>query len=383
MFEFATATRIIFGKDSFTKSLPDILSLGSKALVMVGMREVYSDPLIQQLKDAGIQCIPFRVKGEPTLPRLQEALALARAEQVNSIISIGGGSAIDIGKATAALLTNPGDALNYLEVVGLGNPLTNPSLPFIAIPTTAGTGSEVTKNAVIEVPEKSVKVSLRHAFLFPRLAIVDPSLGLSVPPGTTAYAGMDALTQVIEPFLSKKANPIVDAICREGIHRSSRSLRKVFFEGSDYSAREDMALASLIGGLALANAGLGAVHGFAAPIGGMFHAPHGAVCGRLLPAVMEINFQKMYQQGMNEFAVNRYQQISILLTGHASAQPQEAIAWVEETCELLEIPRLRDFGMSKTDFPLVIEKASAANSMKANPIQLTSTDLEAILNKAY
>jgi alcohol dehydrogenase class IV len=209
--------------------------------------------------------------------------------------------------------------------------------------------------------------------------VVDPELTLSLPPKSTASSGLDALTQVIEPFVSSKANPLVSALCREGIQRAGRSLRRAVFDGGDYPAREDMAIASLIGGLALANAGLGAVHGFAAPLGGMFHAPHGAICGRLLPAVMQVNFDALQEREPGHPALLRYQEIAILLTGDTAAQPQDAIEWVNETCSLLDVPGLSTYGIAATDFPAIVEKARQASSMKANPILLSDADLTRVL----
>ncbi len=382
MFEFATATRIMFGKGSVYKALPAIKEFGSQALVVLGFAEQYAQPLLDALQAEGVSIKPFRVKGEPTIQSVQQAIEVARQHQAEMVIAIGGGSAIDTSKAVAAMLANPGELLDYLEVVGKGQALSNPSLPCITIPTTSGTGSEVTRNAVLEVPEKSVKVSLRSAFMLPRLAVIDPELTLSLPPKATASSGMDALTQVIEPFVSSKANPLVSALCREGIQRAGRSLRQAIFDGADYQAREDMSLTSLIGGLALANAGLGAVHGFAAPLGGMFHAPHGAICGRLLPAVMQVNYESLLERQPGDPALIRYQEIASLLTGENGAVAQQGITWVKETCELLKIPVLSSYGIVASDFPAIVEKAQKANSMKANPILLSTAELTRILELA-
>jgi alcohol dehydrogenase class IV len=379
MFEFATATRIMFGKGSVTQALPAIRQFGTRALIVQGFSEQYAQPILDLFKADGISFEVFRVRGEPTIQSVQQAIGAARHHQAEMVIALGGGSAIDTAKAVAAMLANPGELLDYLEVVGKGQALPNPSLPCITIPTTSGTGSEVTRNAVIEVPEKSVKVSLRSAYMLPRLAVVDPELTLSLPPKATASSGLDALTQVIEPFVSSKANPLVSALCREGIQRAGRSLRRAVFDGADYTAREDMSLTSLIGGLALANAGLGAVHGFAAPLGGMFHAPHGAICGRLLPAGMQVNCDALQEREPGHPALMRYQETAILLTGDTAALPQEGIKWVKETCSLLDVPGLSTYGITADDFPAIVEKARQANSMKANPILLSDAELTRIL----
>lgn len=379
MFEFATATRIMFGRGSVFKAMPAIKDIGTRALVVLGFAEQYAQPILDPLLNEGVSIKTFRARGEPTIQSVQQAVEAARQHQAEMVIALGGGSAIDTAKAVAAMLANPGELLDYLEVVGKSHALPNPSLPCITIPTTSGTGSEVTRNAVLEVPEKSVKVSLRSTYMLPRLAVVDPELTLSLPPSATASSGMDALTQVIEPFASSKANPLVSALCREGIQRAGRSLRRAVFDGTDYPAREDMSLASLIGGLALANAGLGAVHGFAAPLGGMFHAPHGAICGRLLPAVMQVNVDALQEREPRHPALMRYQEIAILLTGDTTALAQQGIAWVQETCELLEIPGLSSYGITESEFPAIVEKAQKANSMKANPILLTERELTRVL----
>ena len=379
MFEFATATRIMFGRGSVTQALPAIKHFGNRALVVQGFAEQYAQPILDSFQAAGISFTVYRVRGEPTIQSVQQAIETARQNQSEMVIALGGGSAIDTAKAAAAMLANPGELLDYLEVVGKGQTLRNHSLPCITIPTTSGTGSEVTRNAVLEVPEKSVKVSLRSATMLPSLAVVDPELTLSLPPKPTASSGLDALTQVIEPFVSSKANPLVSALCREGIQRAGRSLRRAVFDGGDYPARDDMSLTSVIGGLALANAGLGAVHGFAAPLGGMFHAPHGAICGRLLPAVMQVNLDTLREREPGHPALMRYQEIAILLTGDTAAKPQDGNEWVNETCSLLDVPGLSTYGITAIDLPAIVEKARQANSMKANPIFLSDAELTRVL----
>ena len=272
-FDFATAGRIIFGRGT-ARSIPELArSLGKRPLYVTGRR----------LPMHGISEPRFAIEGEPTIETARAGVELYRSERCDSVIGIGGGSAIDTAKAIAALAPNSGDPLDYLEVVGRGLPLQNDPAPVIAVPTTAGTGSEVTRNAVLGVPGSGVKASLRHPKMLPRIAVIDPELTLDLPPAITASTGLDALTQLIEPFVSSRANPMTDVYCREGMSRVAKSLRRAFAHGESIEARTDMSFASLLGGLALANAGLGVVHGFAAAIGGMFVAPHGAVCAALLP----------------------------------------------------------------------------------------------------
>jgi alcohol dehydrogenase class IV len=378
-FEFATATRIIFGPGTIKEAGPAARELGRRALVTTGR---WSGPLLAILQAAGVDTVVLQVSGEPTTGLAREGTAQARETGCDLVIGCGGGSAIDAGKAIAALLANGGDPLDYLEVVGRGQPLTRPSAPFIAIPTTAGAGTEVTRNAVLASPEHRVKASLRSPFMLPRLAIVDPELTYSLPPDVTASTGLDALTQLIEPFTSVRANPLTDALCREGMSRVARSLRRAYEVGTDAAAREEMALASLFGGLALANAGLGAAHGFASVIGGMYTAPHGAVCAAFLPHVLAVNLSALQQRQPGAGALARYRELATLLTGDAAASAEDGIRWVKELAGALRIPGLAAYGVAGSDFDLLIEKTAVASSTKANPIGLTQDELRQILEQA-
>jgi alcohol dehydrogenase class IV len=298
------------------------------------------------------------------------------------VIAIGGGSVIDSGKAIAALVVNKGKLLDYLEVIGKGKPLSNPSVPFIAVPTTAGTGSEVTRNAVLASQEHQVKVSLRSPFMLPRLALVDPRLTCSMPPEVTAITGMDALSQVLEPFVSKMSNPFTDLFCVEGMKKAAWAMKVAFDRGEDLTAREDMALVSLFGGMALANAKLGAVHGIAGPLGGLVPAPHGAICARLLPFVMDMNIRALQDRAPENNAVRRYEEVGKILTGQDSATTMDGVAWVFNLCDALKIKPLRVFGLKEEHFPELIENALVSSSMKGNPITLTENELNEILVKA-
>ena len=320
--------------------------------------------------------------GEPTIPRVGEGVELARAEGCDIVIAFGGGSAIDGAKGIAALLGNGGHPLDYLEVVGEGRKLTKPSAPFVAIPTTAGTGSEVTRNAVLASPEHRVKASLRSPQMLARLAVIDPELTYCLPPGITAATGLDALTQLIEPYVSIKANPLTDGVCLEGIKRAGRSLKRVCEDGGDSAARRDMALASLFGGLALANAKLGAVHGFAAPLGGMFPAPHGAVCAALLPHVMRANIEALRERSPDGESLSRYQTVAAILTGRSDAAPEDGADWTASLCNSLGIPPLRQFGVTEEDIPALVEKGGKASSMKGNPLPLSEDELAGVLRAA-
>lgn len=381
-FEFATAGRIIFGPGTLQETGPLAAEMGWRTLVVTGRSPDRARPLLDLLDAHGLDTVVFPVPGEPTTTTAREGVELARESGCDLVIGFGGGSALDAGKAIAALLTNGGDPLDYLEVIGRGQPITRPAAPYIAIPTTAGTGAEVTRNAVLLSPRHRVKVSLRSPLMLPRLAVVDPELTYSMPPAVTASTGLDALTQVMEPYVSNKANPLTDAICREGMRRAARSLRRAYENGEDTAAREDMALVSLFGGLALANAKLGAVHGFAGPLGGMFPAPHGAVCARLLPYVMATNVSALQARQPDSEALQRYDEIAKILTGDPAATADEGVAWVQELCTALDVPPLSAYGMTEADFPAVIEKAARASSMKGNPIVLTPEELQAILAQA-
>lgn len=381
-FEFATAARIAFGAGKLAEAAPAAKAMGTSVLLVTGRSPGRARRLRTALENEGLAVTVFSVAGEPTIPMVRAATQLARERSCDVVVSFGGGSAIDAGKAVAALLTNGGDPLDYIEVIGQGRKITKPSAPFIAIPTTAGAGSEVTRNAVLASPEHRVKASLRSPLMLPRLAIVDPELTLDLPPEITAATGLDALTQLIEPYVSIRANPMTDMFCLEGIRRAARSLLKVYDNGADIDARTDMAFAALLGGLALANAGLGAVHGFAAPVGGMFPAPHGAVCAALLPHVMEANIRALREREPEHPSLERYRTVARLLTGDEAASAEDGIEWVRAAVRKLRIPPLGAYGLTPDDAGAVAEKAARASSMKGNPIVFTQAELSAILEAA-
>ena len=381
-FEFATSMRILFGPGRMAEACPLVASMGRRPMIVTAKHLIHTPVFLEQLQAGGVQPATLSVAGEPEVSTVLEGVRQAREAECDMVVGLGGGSALDAGKAIAAIMTNEGDLLDYLEVVGRGKPITMPSAPYIAIPTTSGTGTEVTRNAVIASAEYGVKVSLRSPFMLPRAAIVDPELTYSVPPAVTANTGLDALTQLIEPFVCNRANPLVDAICREGIVRAASSIRRAFTHGNDPDARESMSLASLFGGLALANAGLGAVHGLAAPLGGLTHAPHGAVCARLLPFVMETNVHALDSRAPASPALARYDEIGRLLTGDPKAAAADAIRWVHSVCADLSILPLARHGFIESDIPLIVTQAQKASSMKANPIPLTDFELTDILTRA-
>ena len=376
-FEFATATRIVFGPGTVRELAGAAAGFGRRALLVTGASAERAAPLA-----AGLDTVAFAVPGEPTVDLIRRGAAQARQERCDLVIAIGGGSAIDAGKALAALLTNPGDPLDYLEVIGRGRPMEQPPAPFIAVPTTAGTGSEVTRNAVLDSPDHGVKASLRSVAMLPRLAIVDAELALSLPRAVTAASGLDALTQLIEPYVSSRANPMTDVFCLEGIRHAATALPQAWENGRNREARTSMSWVALLGGLALANAGLGVVHGFAAPVGGMFRAPHGAICAAVLPHGMRVNIQALRAREPQAKALARYGEIARLLTGNGQATAEEGARWVEQLVNRLEIPRLGTYGVGGGDIGGLIEKAERSNSMKGNPIALTHDELREAVARA-
>lgn len=381
-FELAAPAQILFGPGRAREAGPLAAGLGRKALLVAGTRGAGLVGLETWLREAGVAVEPLSVSGEPDVALVQAGVQQARLAGCDLVVAIGGGSAIDAAKAIAALLTNPGEPFDYLEVVGRGQPLTVQAAPVIAIPTTAGTGSEVTRNAVLSVPEQHIKVSLRSPLMLPRAALVDPELTYSLPPALTAATGMDALAQVIEPYVSARANPMADLFCREGIARAGRGLLRAYRNGGDREAREDMSFASLMGGLALANAGLGAVHGFAGPVGGTFGAPHGAVCAALLPPVVQVNARALAERAPQHPALARYAEIARWLTGFPRAAPEDLAGWLADLRRQMEIPGLRAYGLDERSVEGLAQVSAGTSSMKANPIALTGDELREILTLA-
>jgi alcohol dehydrogenase class IV len=381
-FEFATAARIVFGCGEARQLGAAAALMGSRALVVTGSSPERVRPLVASLESAGIACALFATPSEPAIGLIREGAEYARSERCGAVVAIGGGSAIDTGKALAALLTNPGDPLDYLEVIGRAQPLRHPSAPLIAVPTTAGSGAEVTRNAVLASPEHRVKASLRSPFLLPKLALVDPGLTFDLPRAITASTGLDALTQLIEPYVSSRANALTDLYCADGIRRAAAALPRAWEDGQDREARTGMAFASLLGGMALANAGLGVVHAFAAPIGGMWAAPHGAICAAVLPHAIEVNVEALRRRAPSSPALRRYDEVARLLTRQPHAIVDDAVLWIANLCDCLEIPPLRAYGITAADVPGLAEKAALTSSMKGNPIQLTAGELREVALRA-
>jgi len=382
-FDYYSPTRIIFGKGSFRKCGILARELGNNALVVTGSGKVTVDGLRTLLSEEGINWTEYRVGGEPRIDIIDEGIRIAKESKSDHVICLGGGSVMDAGKAIAAMMTNPDTLLDYLEVVGKGKSVDIQGLPVITIPTTSGTGSEVTKNSVISVAERKVKVSMRGKGMPAKIALIDPELTYSLPPDITATTGMDALTQVIEAYLSNSASPISDAYALEGIRLGAESLLKAYQNGRDEKARENMALTALFSGIALSQAGLGAVHGFAGVIGGMTDAPHGAICACLLPAVISANFEAMSKGENNYDGLLRFKRFSQIVTGETSPTPQKGIEWVRDLSKKLAIKGLSYLGVEKDDFKFIVPKAVVSSSMKKNPVVLGEDILFRVLEVSW
>ncbi len=378
-FGFATARQIVFGPGR-SAELPGLVSgWGARALVCTGSHPERHGDLMGALPAA---LTPFLVAGEPTVASARAAAARAREVDAQFVVAIGGGSVIDLGKTVAMLLANGGDPLDYLEVIGRGQAIAAPSVPFAAVPTTAGTGAEVTANAVLASPEHGRKVSLRAPSMLPTLALVDPLLTLDCPPSVTAAAGLDALTQCLEPLVSHAATPITDALAAQGLQRAGRGLRDAYTDGSDERARTDMSMCGLLGGMALANAKLGVVHGFAGVIGGVVDAPHGVICAALLVAATRANITALWARDPAGPALPAYRRAAALLTGRADAAIEDGVEWIDETVALLGVRPLGEIGVSASMADDIVAKTLSASSTKGNPIELTPAELQGVLAAA-
>ena len=381
-FQFSTARQILFGSGTVKDIAPLAVEMGHKPLLLTGRSPERARALIDALTAEKMQITRHSITAEPTVDMALEAVRKARRAGCDLVIGIGGGSVIDTGKVVAALITNSGRLEDYLEVIGNGSPLVQPSAAYIAIPTTAGTGSEVTCNAVLGSPPHQVKVSMRSPFMLPDLAVIDPDLTLSLPSAITAVTGLDAFTQLMEAFVSNQSNAFTDSLCREGLHRVAHSLQRAYENGNDCSARESMCLASLFSGIALANAKLGAVHGIAGPLGGMSSGAHGAICAALLPHVMAANIQALRKRAADSPALGRFNEIACILTQSENVRAEDGISWVKDLCLALQVQSLAHLGIKETDFIAVVAKSKKASSMQGNPIRLTESELLDILKMA-
>jgi len=378
-FDLAVPADIRFGAGRVSE-VPEALSgLGaSRVLIVTGRTTSRADTLRSALREAGMSSVVFGVAAEPSIERVRAAVTLLAEVGCDAVLGFGGGSALDVAKAVAVLATSGTDPIDHLEVIGAGRPIEQPGLPCVAVPTTAGTGSEVTRNSVLS--GGGVKASLRSPLMLPRVALVDPDLLAGVPKTTIAASGMDALSQLIEPLLSRRANPFTDALARDGIRRSARSLHRAYREGmEDPGVREDLALASLFGGMCLANSGLGAVHGLAAAAGARLSAPHGAVCAAVLAATMDVDLRALRGRAPDHPALDRISEVATLLTGQPDAPPEDAIAWLRRLTAALSIPGLASYGLDQNEIAPVVMAAQKASSMRGNPIDLSDEEVGEIV----
>lgn len=375
-FSFATATEILFGRGASRDIAVRIATLGTSALLVNGSRPLAADWLAEALASAGVSVTRFSCVSEPDVALIEHGVATAREAKAAIVIALGGGSVIDTGKAIAALVPAMRPMFDHLEVVGKALPLERDPLPFIAIPTTAGTGAEATRNAVIGVPEAARKVSLRDIRMLPRLAVIDPALTDCCPKSVTLASGLDAVTQVIEPYISTRANRMTDALTRGAIATGLRALIRLM-ENQDAAARDDMAWVSLCGGLALANGGLGAVHGLAGPIGGIAPAAHGAVCGTLLPHVLQANAARASGE-----AALRLAEVQQWIAEAFAVGADEAFATLAYWSRRNGLPGLAAMGVNPQQFPAIAAASKSSSSMKGNPVDLDEAALQAVLEAA-
>ncbi|WP_116132124.1 iron-containing alcohol dehydrogenase [Tropicimonas sp. IMCC34043] len=376
-FAFATATEIRFGRGEAARSVPALAAFGLRVMLVTGRGAARSAWLAEALRAAGCEITPFAVPGEPDVALIEAGVASARAAGVAAVAAIGGGAAIDAGKAIAALVPASRPMLDHLEVVGRGLPLDHPPLPFVAIPTTAGTGAEVTRNAVIAVPEARRKVSLRDRAMLPRLAIVDPALTDGCPRSVTLASGLDAVTQVIEPYLCTRANRMTDALCRDAIPAGLSALR-LLMEREDAEARDRMAWVSLCGGLALANAGLGVIHGLAGPLGGLAGAPHGAICGTLLPHGLALNAARVTDPA----TLARIDEVRIWIAEALGCEAFDAFSGLAAWSRGCGLPGLDALGIDAAARAQAAEAAASSSSMKANPVALSADAMQEMMEQA-
>jgi alcohol dehydrogenase class IV len=379
-FEFATAARIVFGAGSVAQLPAIVKGLGERVLLVTGRNPERVARVRKSFEEAGLDCVVVPVPGEPTVKLVREGARVCSASERDVVVGIGGGSAMDAAKAIAIVAENSGEPLDYLEVVGRGEALRQPGLPFIAVPTTAGTGTEVTRNAVLGSPEHGLKASLRSPMMLAKVALIDPELTLELSPQMTAQTGLDTLTQLLEPFVSKNANAFVDLYCVDGMQRVREALPRCFLNGSDRQSREAMAYASLLSGLALSNAGLGVVHGLAGPAGGMMDAPHGAICAALLAESVRANVAALRARECEHPAVRKYARAAEILSGRD--KPEELAAWLKQFVGRLQTRGLGQLGLAKEQVPELVQKATKASSMKANPIVLTTEELTEVVERS-
>ncbi|MBI5481573.1 MAG: iron-containing alcohol dehydrogenase [Deltaproteobacteria bacterium] len=399
-FAFRTAGQVLFGRGESARAAAIAVGLGRRVLLCTGAASLEAsgalDRLVEQLGRAPDGCARFAVPREPDVPLVDEATACARAEGCDVVLGCGGGAALDVAKAVAALATNGGGARDYLEDVGPGGgrALERPSLPTVLVPTTAGTGAEVTRNSVLRVPDRAVKRSMRSDLLLPRVAVIDPDLAAGAPPRVAAAAGLDALTHLVEAYVSRAAQPLTDALAVQGIPLALRGLRALADGAATPATAEGLALAALYGGMAVANAGLGAAHGLVAPLGGLLEVTHGVGCAALLPSVMLVNVAALRAAAPESPALRRYDEVAGIVLGATESRggpglperaPKRAPASVERAARTiaglrrrLGLPGMAEIGIPADRIGPLLQECRGG-SMRANPVVLDDADLERIL----
>lgn len=386
-FSFRTAPEIIFGSGTLAQAPSLAARYGKRCLLVTGKHSLARSGQLasieEALRSADITSMHCTVDGEPDVATADACARAAKENQCDVVLAIGGGSVIDAAKAAAALATNGGEALDYIEAVGRGKNLHSPSLPLLAVPSTAGSGSEVTKNAVLRVPDLRVKRSMRSDFMVPTLAIIDPELMASAPRSVAASAGLDALTHLIEAYLSKGALPITDVLVIPGMGMAYKALVALARNKTNSETHDSMALAALWGGMALANAGLGAVHGLVAPLGGLCSVPHGAGCGCLLSATFAKNVEALRTRAPQSPALARVHHIAqtLLPPDEPNRTPERVAEILEQLRRDLDVPTLAAYGVKESDVADVIA-GSRAGSMRHNPIELTDEELADIVRQS-
>lgn len=384
-FAISRLPRIIFGRGQL-KELPALAaSYGQKALLVTGVRSLRTTPhwqaLIDGLQQCGVSWSNLSISAEPSPQTIDTAVAQFRSQNIQVVVGIGGGSVLDAAKAIAGLLPHANSVMDYLEGVGKGLTYHGPSLPFIAVPTTAGTGSEATKNSVLSVQgAEGFKKSFRHECLVPEYALLDPDLLETCPPELIAADGMDAFTQLLEAYVSNKANPMIDALAWSGIEAVDQGFLAAY--QGDAEGRAAMAYAALLSGICLAQVGLGSVHGLASPLGAFFPIPHGVVCGTLVAKATEINITALKQRAPQHPALAKYAAVGRLLAKQPDADPETAhnllCRTLHDWTERLPLPRLGAYGIAHADIPKIVANCRG-NSMLTNPIVLSDEEVTQIV----
>ncbi|PSV17986.1 alcohol dehydrogenase [Photobacterium kishitanii] len=379
MFQFMTSTRIIFGEGALHDSLSLLNQFGYSALLVTGQDQQRSQQLEQYFKQQNMRYQRLVIKGEPLIAMIEESAAMGRTFCPDMVIGIGGGSVLDAAKSLAALIPNQGSVYDYVDVVGRNVPLQVKSLPFIAIPTTAGTGAEVSKSAVLQSAQEQVKVNLSNAELFPDLAIIDPTLTYGMDAVLSGYCAMDAFTHLMESYVCSEPNPLTDMICEEGLKHIAMSILPACRD-DHYPSRSNIAFAAMLGGMARSNAKLGAAHGLASALSGRLNAPHGLITAQLSPYVMTENISVAIELGRSD-VLARYQKLAVILTMNKDANIDDSVRWVENILIKLQLPSLSVYGLCNTMFEEVAEDALRTSAIKGNPLPLNQQRLITILQQ--